>query len=39
MSISKQELEELKKEYAGTYLVPKLIREIERLKERYENED
>ena len=30
--MSNEELEELKKEYAGTYLVPALIREIERLK-------
>jgi hypothetical protein len=30
--MTKEELEELKKEYAGSYLVPRLIREIERLK-------
>jgi len=38
VSISKQELDELKEEYAGTYLVPMLIREIEKLKQKIEDE-
>lgn len=37
--MTKKELEELKYEYAGTYLVPVLIREIERLKEKCGEED
>lgn len=39
MTITKRELEELKHEYAGTYLVPMLIREIESLKDKYERDE